>query len=178
MEIKTFDISLLEQTKKLLKDVFYNEHSNEEFNEWEFADYVMKSDGWLPEQCIIAVEGDEVIGYNILTAAEIGASKGLALGPLAVKNELQNNGIGTQLVNESIKRAKDAGCAWIALLGGDYYDRFGFENGKNYGITVTENEFDNDHIHILFLDDDAKSAAANGKLIYCSAFYDAEGNLL
>lgn len=177
MEIKTFDVSLLAQTKKLLKDVFFNEGCSEEFNEWEFAEYVMNSNGWLPEQCIIAVDNDEIIGYNILTAAEIGSSKGLALGPLAVKNELQNNGIGTALVNESIRRAKEAGCAWIVLLGGDYYDRFGFENGKDYGITVSENEFDNDHIHILFLDDGAK-ADATGKLIYCDAFYDAEGNLL
>jgi len=30
----------------------------------------------------------------------------------------------------------------------------------------------------LVLDAAEKTAAANGKLVYCSAFYDAEGNLL
>ncbi len=63
------------------------------------------------------------------------------------------------------------------MLGGDYYARFGFESGKPYGITVTENEFDNEHLQILFLDPSLKNCLA-GKLTYCSAFYDDDGNLL
>ena len=43
MEIKTFDISYLQETKTVLKSAFFHEGSNEIFNEWEFAEIVLKS---------------------------------------------------------------------------------------------------------------------------------------
>lgn len=175
--IKTFDISYLQETKVALKSAFFHEGSNAAFNEWEFAETVLKSDGYVPDLCVIALEGEKVIGYNALTIAEIGGHVGLALGPLGVQKEYQNSGVGTALVKECIQRAKELGYSWIALLGGDYYSRFGFESGKLYGITVSDNEFDNEHLQILFLNDSGKSAIS-GKLIYCDAFYDADGNLL
>ena len=42
---------------------------------------------------------------------------------------------------------------------------------------MTDNAFDNDHIQILFLEETAR-ARLSGRLTYCSAFYDADGNLL
>lgn len=177
MEIKTFDISFLNEVKCVLKDVFFNENSDRFFNEWEFAETVLKTNGYLPELCLVALENEKVIGYNILTTAVIGQTEGLALGPLGVKPECQNKGIGTSLVKESIQRAKIAGYPWIVLLGGDYYSRFGFEKGQKFNIVVSDNDFDNEHIQILFLDDDA-SNTTSGKLIYCDAFYDSQGNLL
>lgn len=176
-EIKTFDSSYLVEVKKLLKDIFYNEHSKENFNEWEFAEQVLSSEGYVSELCLTAFEDEEVVGYNILTTATIGQTRGLALGPLGVKASHQNKGIGSQLVKESIERAMQAGVPWIVLLGGNYYQRFGFEKGKLYDIVVSDNAFDNEHIQILFLDDNAK-AVTSGKLIYCDAFYDEHGNLL
>ena len=177
MEIKTFKPSYLQGTKDTLKSAFYNEKSNDIFNEWEFAQTLLKSDGYLPKLCVIALNEEKVVGYNALTKAKIGSSVGLALGPLGVRKEYQNTGIGSALVKESIKRAEKSGFLWIALLGGNYYSRFGFESGKHYGITVSENEFDNEHLQILFLDKSIKDRVS-GRLVYCDAFYDADGNLL
>ncbi len=177
MEIRSFEISFLQGTKTVLKSVFFHEGSNEVFNEWEFAETILKSDGYLPELCVIALDGETVIGYNILTKAEIGGQAGLALGPLGVQKEYQNTGVGSALVKECIRRATESSYPWIALLGGDYYSRFGFESGRPYGITVSDNEFDNDHLQIMFLDESAKNKTS-GKLVYCDAFYDSDGNLL
>ena len=177
MEIKTFEFSYLHGTKDALKSAFYHENSNDIFNEWEFAETLLKSDGYLPELCVIALDEENVVGYNALTKAKIGNSLGLALGPLGVRKEYQNKGIGSALVKECMKRAERSGFSWIALLGGNYYSRFGFESGKHYGITVSENEFDNEHLQILFLDKSVKSRVS-GRLVYCDAFYDADGNLL
>lgn len=177
MEIKTFEISYLLETKTVLKSAFFHEGSNEVFNEWEFAETVLKSDGYLPELCVIALDGETVIGYNILTKAEISGQSGLALGPLGVQKEYQNTGVGSALVKECISRAAKLNYPWIVLLGGNYYSRFGFESGKHYGITVSDNEFDNEHLQIMFLNGLAKNKIS-GKLVYCDAFYDSDGNLL
>lgn len=177
MEIKTFERAYLQETKAVLKDAFFHEGSNEKFNEWEFAETVLESDGYLPELCVVALDGETLVGYNILTRAEIGGRPGLALGPLGVQKEYQNTGAGSALVKECVGRAAKLNHPWIALLGGDYYSRFGFEKGSPYGITVSDNAFDNEHLQILFLDKAAKNKIS-GKLVYCSAFYDSEGNLL
>lgn len=177
MELKTFEISYLQEAKTVLKSAFFHAESNEVFNEWEFAEMVLKSDGYLPELCVIALDGGTVIGYNALTKAEIGGQSGLALGPLGVRKEFQNTGAGTALVKECIGRATKLNYPWIVLLGGDYYSRFGFGSGKPYGITVSDNASDNEHLQILFLNGEAKSRTS-GKLVYCDAFYDSDGNLL
>ena len=180
MEIRTFDKSYLQGTKDALRSAFFHENSKEVFNEWEFAEAVLKSDGYVPDLCVIALEGETVIGYNALTKARIGDHPGLALGPLGVRKEYQNTGVGSALVKECIRRAGESGYPWIALLGGDYYLRFGFEHAAGYGITVSDNEFDNEHLQILFLKEAAKGriSGISGKLVYCDAFYDEKGNLL
>lgn len=177
MEIRTLKRADLRGAMDALRSAFYHEHSDAFFNEWTFAESLLRSDGYVPELCVVAVEEEQVVGYNALTRAAIGGCPGLALGPLGVRKAYQRRGIGTALVKACVERARTAGFPWIALLGGDYYARFGFESGKLYGITVSENAFDNDHLQILFLDDAAKGKVA-GKLVYCDAFYDADGNLL
>ena len=116
MEIKTFDNSYLQEVKNVLKDVFFNEYSKENYNEWEFAESVLKTNGYIPELCLIALEENQVIGYNALTIAKIGETEGLALGPLGVKQTYQNKGIGTCLVEESIRRAKRQGILGLFYL--------------------------------------------------------------
>lgn len=175
MEIKQFELDQLEAAKAALKEVFRREDSDPLFNEWEFAAHLLEDEGYIPPLCLTAWEDGQCIGYNALTTAEIDGQKGLALGPLGVRKAWQGRGIGTALVQESIGRARQQGYPWIALLGGDYYARFGFEPGARYGITVSEDEFENQHLQILFLDDGPRPS---GKLIYCSSFYDQEGNLL
>ncbi len=177
MEIKTFDHSYLSGVKGALKSAFYHEDSHEMYNEWEFAGTVLKSEGFVPELCVMALEGESVVGYNVLTKAQVGNQSGLALGPLGVRKEYQNQGAGSALVKESIKRAEQLGYPWIVVLGGEYYVRFGFESCMTYGITVSEDEFMNEHLQILFLDESVKNKVS-GRIVYCDAFYDGDGNLL
>ena len=136
MEVKTFDISQLEEAKAALKEAFLREEYDENYNEWEFAQRVLQSPGYVPSLCLTAWQDGRLVGYNILTEAAIGESQGLALGPLGVRPAYQNQRAGSLLVEESLRRAKAAGYPWVAVLGGSYYARFGFEPCAPYGITV------------------------------------------
>lgn len=127
MEVKTFDISQLEEAKAALKEAFLREEYDENYNEWEFAQRVLQSPGYVPSLCLTAWQDGRLVGYNILTEAAIGESQGLALGPLGVRPAYQSQGAGSLLVEESLRRAKAAGYPWVAVLGGSYYARFGFE---------------------------------------------------
>lgn len=177
MEVKTFDISQLEEAKAALKEAFLREEYDENYNEWEFAQRVLQSPGYVPSLCVTAWQDGRLVGYNILTEAAIGESQGLALGPLGVRPAYQSQGAGSLLVEESLRRAKAAGYPWVAVLGSSYYARFGFEPCAPYGITVSEDAFANEHLQILFFQEEAKAQAA-GRITYCDAFYDGDGNLL
>lgn len=177
MEITSFDPSRLKEAQQVLREAFFRENSHPEYNEWEFARRLLTSKGYVPQLCLTAQEGGAIVGYNALTVATIGGTPGLGLGPLGVAPAHQGKGIGTALVQESIRRAKEGGYPWIVLLGGPFYTRFGFEKANTYGITVSESDFENDHLQILFLDDSVRERTC-GKLIYCDAFYDGDGNLL
>ena len=169
MEVKTFDISQLEEAKAALKEAFLREEYDENYNEWEFAQRVLQSPGYVPSLCLTAWQDGRLVGYNILTEAAIGESQGLALGPLGVRPAYQSQGAGSLLVEESLRRAKAAGYPWVAVLGGSYYARFGFEPCAPYGITVSEDAFANEHLQILFFQEEAKAQAA-GRITYCDAF--------
>ena len=82
MEVKTFDISQLEEAKAALKEAFLREEYDENYNEWEFAQRVLQSPGYVPSLCLTAWQDGRLVGYNILTEAAIGESQGLALRPL------------------------------------------------------------------------------------------------
>lgn len=157
MEVKTFDISQLEEAKAALKEAFLREEYDENYNEWEFAQRVLQSPGYVPSLCLTAWQDGRLVGYNILTEAAIGESQGLALGPLGVRPAYQSQGAGSLLVEESLRRAKAAGYPWVAVLGGSYYARFGFEPCAPYGITVSEDAFANEHLQILFFQEEAKA---------------------
>ena len=177
MELTVFRPSQLEEVQGVLREAFFREGSHPQYNEWEFARRLLSSQGYLPQLCLIAEMDGRVVGYNALTLAHIHGNPGLALGPLGVIPALQGQGIGSALVRESIRRAKEGNWPWIVLLGGSFYQRFGFEKAGEYGITVSENAFENDHLQIRFLEESARGQVS-GKLRYCDAFYDGEGNLL
>ena len=59
----------------------------------------------------------------------------LALAPVSVVPEHQNKGIGSELISESLKIAKELGFKSVIVLGHDkYYPRFGFKPASTWGI--------------------------------------------
>ena len=59
----------------------------------------------------------------------------LSLAPVSVRPGFQNQGIGSQLIKEGIKRAKDGGYDILIVLGhSDYYPCFGFKPAHLWNI--------------------------------------------
>ena len=60
-------------------------------------------------------------------------------GPLSVHPDYQRQGVGAALVRHSLEQAKALGVAGVALTGSpEYYPRFGFRPGRDFGITDAE----------------------------------------
>ena len=103
----------------------------------EHACYVRQLD-------LVAIMDNLVVGNIVSTKAFVELSNNqhievLCVGPISVHPSHQNKGVGSMLINESIKIAKNMGFPGMVLFGNpDYYKRFGFKNAESFSITTKD----------------------------------------
>lgn len=92
-----------------------------------------------PQISLVAVDDGQVVGHiffspvSVESAATDLAAMGLA--PMAVLPERQNQGIGSLLVREGLKKCQHLGCNAVVVLGHpEYYPRFGFVPSSQKGL--------------------------------------------
>ncbi|WP_343312468.1 N-acetyltransferase [Brucella sp. BE17] len=75
----------------------------------------------------VALMGGVVVASVRLTPVVIGTTPALLLGPLAVRTEWKNRGIGKTLMRMALNAATKAGHGLVVLVGDEpYYAPFGF----------------------------------------------------
>ena len=98
----------------------------------------LRTDGALvTDLCLIATEGDNVIGHIAYSRATLDPSghEILVLAPMAVLPKHQRQSVGTQLIGQSMRRAALTDFPLVSVLGHpEYYPRFGFVVSTTFGI--------------------------------------------
>lgn len=107
--------------------------------EQDFVDELRSSGNYIPELALVAEDNGKLIGHIMLTRTYIinGEDKfeTLLLAPLSVALEYRNRGVGSDMVKESFKLAKETGYRSVLVVGDPaYYHRFGFKTAVNFGI--------------------------------------------
>ena len=86
---------------------------------------------------LTAERDGEVVGTVRLWHVEAGDVSALLLGPLAVKPELQGEGLGKALMREALWRAACRGHGAVLLVGdAPYYARFGFDGALTRDLAM------------------------------------------
>jgi putative acetyltransferase len=99
----------------------------------------LRADGaHVPELCLVAVEGEEVVGHVVFSRARLESGhEVLALAPMAVVPERQRAGVGSRLIEAALCHAAETDFPLVVVLGHPaYYPRFGFEPAGDYGIVA------------------------------------------
>lgn len=108
------------------------EHSDHQ--EQFLVERLRKSDAFIPELSLVAEdEKGTIAGHILLTKLSIENDsetyESLALAPVSVKPEFQNQGIGGQLIREGHRVAQRLGYQSVILIGHEnYYPKFGYKN--------------------------------------------------
>lgn len=90
----------------------------------------------------------------------------VALAPLSVSQARQQQGIGTALVRESLRRLKEAGADLVLVLGDPaYYGRFGFTTEAAKSLRTP---YDGPYLQALALTERGRGLA--GEVAYAPAF--------
>ena len=89
---------------------------------------------------LVAIQAGGVLGHILFTPVSVGAGEdawdAVALGPMAVRPDLQRRGIGSQLVEAGLAACREAGHTVCFVLGHPaFYPRFGFEPAAPKGLT-------------------------------------------
>ncbi|MDQ1855176.1 GNAT family N-acetyltransferase [Chryseobacterium sp. WLY505] len=140
-------ITIRQEEKKDHQQVF--QLTEEAFREMEHSDHqeqflvekLRKSEAFIPELSLVAEdEKGTIAGHILFTKIKIVNEEksfdSLALAPVSVKPEFQNQGIGAKLILEGHHIAKELGYKSVILIGHEkYYPRFGYKKTSNFGIS-------------------------------------------
>lgn len=132
-------------TENITREAFWNLYKPG-CNEHLVLNKLRNSKSYIVELDLAAVFKNEIVGYIISSKAKIidalnNEHEVLCVGPISVSTKFQNNGIGSKLIKESIKIAKELDYLGMILFGNpEYYHRFGFVNAEKYQITTKDNQ--------------------------------------
>jgi len=92
-----------------------------------------------PVISLVAEVNGKVVGHILFSPVTLSADepdvKIAGLAPMAVLPEFQNQGIGSDMVKQGLKRCAANGYEAAVVLGHpDFYPRFGFEPAARFGI--------------------------------------------
>ena len=134
VEIRQENKNDYEEIYNVVKTAFETaEHSDG--NEQDLVVALRNSDSFIPELSLVAKKDNKIVGHILFTKVKIGNHEELALAPLAVLPEYQKQGIGSKLIQQGHKIAKELGYHYSIVLGSEtYYPKFGYVPAIQYGI--------------------------------------------
>lgn len=137
-------------------------------NEQDLVNNLRKGSAYIPELSLVATIDEKIVGYIMFTKINIGGNEEIALAPLAVLPKYQRQGIGTLLIKEGHRIAKELGYNYSVVLGSEnYYPKFGYIPAKVYGIKAPF-EVDDKNFMAVKLNDNADKI--DGTVIYSKEF--------
>lgn len=104
-------------------------------NEHDLVNALRKGKAYIPELSLVAEIDGKLVGHIMFTKAEVGGAIVLALAPLSVLPEYQRQGVGTALLQEGHRIARELGYGYSIVLGSEtYYPRVGYLPADTFGI--------------------------------------------
>jgi putative acetyltransferase len=118
---------------------------------------------------LIAAEGDQILGHVLFSKLNA-PIRALALAPVGVRPDSQQQGIGSALIRKGLGLARDDGWEAIFVLGDTgYYGRFGFSVEAAEGYI---SPYSGDHFLMLALG--SRKVPSAGRLVYPAPFRSSD----
>lgn len=166
-----------EKDYKLIEDLVYMAFKTAEHadgDEHNLVSRLRKSDCYIKELSLVAELNGKIVGHIMTSKLYIkdGNKETLssAIAPVAVVPKLQRAGIGSKLIKETLKIAKENGYKSMFVLGSEkYYPRFGFIESSLFGIEPPF-EVPSENFMAIELKEDSLRGV-KGHIIYAKEFY-------
>ncbi|ULL19637.1 N-acetyltransferase [Paenibacillus sp. H1-7] len=174
MTIRMEEVNDYRVTEQVIQEAFAGLAFSDQ-KEHELVRKLRHSEAFIPELSLVFEEDGRIAGHILLSKIMIvndqQSFEALALAPVSVLPSYQKQGIGAQLVRESLQRAKNLGYPAVIVMGHEhYYPKFGFQPASRWGITAPF-EVPDELFMALELEDNSLKGI-HGVVQYASAFYE------
>lgn len=166
IEIREEKISEQRETENVVREAFWNVYSPG-CSDHYLVHQIRQCPAYIPQLNLVAVKNETIVGHVINIKSYISGDDGrnyevISLGPISVLPQYQRTGVGSKLISEVKKIAKQSGYRAILLYGNPaFYLKQGFDPAEKYCIRNSENMFAA-ALHICGLSDGALDGI-NGK---------------
>lgn len=164
-----------EKGTDLEKIRYVNTQAFKKENEANLVEAIRESSHFIPELSLVAeTTENEIVGHILISKISIldetNEWETLGLAPMSVLPGFQNQGIGSLLVIEGLKKSKELGYKHIAVLGHpNFYPKFGFQISKLFNIESPFPVPDEVFMALELEEDSLKNI--KGKVKYSEAFH-------
>lgn len=167
MNIRQEKITDYDTVYQIIKIAFENAEQSDG-NEQDLVVELRKSKSFIPELSLVAIEDNRIVGHILFTKALVNNVEVLALAPLSVLPEYQNQGIGLSLIKQGHIIASNLGYEYSVVLGhARYYPKAGYVPASRYGIQAPFEVNDENFMAICL---NKKADKLNGFIQYDRAF--------
>lgn len=162
------------QTEEVVKKAFENESYSDQ-SEHTLVAKLRKSEAFVPDLSLVAVNEDKIIGHILLSKILIDTEdkkvESLALAPISVLPEYQNKGVGQKLIQQALTIAEILDFESVIVMGHEaYYPKFGFKKASHWGIQAPF-EVPDELLMAIELKDSALNHAS-GIIQYPNVFFE------
>ncbi|MDR1508281.1 MAG: GNAT family N-acetyltransferase [Synergistaceae bacterium] len=115
-------------------------HTNEHY----LAHIMRGATAFVPELDFVGEIDGEIVANIMYTKSKIVRLNGcevetLTFGPVSVRPELHNHGLGAEIIHHSLGRVSELGYGAVIIVGHpEYYLRFGFKHASEYNLTMPD----------------------------------------
>jgi putative acetyltransferase len=125
----------IREVRKLNKKAFKGN------SESKLVDAIREADYFIPGLSLVAEKDGRIVGHILFSPIKIEdqgvITPALALAPMAVSPEYQNQGVGSALIKHGLEECRKLGHKIVVVVGHDeYYPRFGFVRAIDKGLKL------------------------------------------
>lgn len=132
------------EVEKLNRNSFWNIYRPGAYEHF-IVHNLRQDDSFIKDLAYVIKKDDKIIGnINYFTGRidyKNSSTDAVILGPIAIDKKFQNHGLGSKLIEYTLKLAQDADIPFILVVGDEnYYCRFGFKSASKYNIYLDGTE--------------------------------------
>lgn len=126
------------EVENMVRNSFWNVYRPGAFEHY-IVHNLRDDESFLENLTYVMESNDEIIGYISYSIGFIDYGDeridAVVLGPLAIHEDFQNQGLGSKLISHTLNLAKDEDIPFVFVVGDeDYYRRFGFISASEYDL--------------------------------------------